>query len=225
MANARICLILSGMRSTYGVVWRETGGGIARGRLEFLPLSVRLDGMVGHLPSVREIRYADLAGVRVGRGVDDRIDGRPSLVIEPRLGEAVSVASLAEPGVIGELAERLGALQLGHVGRRTAVVLPILPESRDAVRMLLEAGPPFDPDAVGLVRHEVFLTADEVIFVFESPLGSGALEALLAQPELWQRAAEWHRHVVGPPRIAEEAYSWSREEDLDRALVPPGLRA
>jgi hypothetical protein len=81
------------------------------------------------------------------------------------------------------------------------------------VRALLEAGPPFDPDQVAaLDRHEVFLTSNEVVFVFESPLGPDALTELLATPEVWQAASAWREHLAAAPRIAEDAFSWERPE-------------
>ncbi|HEY8631028.1 MAG TPA: hypothetical protein VIL73_10900 [Gaiellaceae bacterium] len=94
------------------------------------------------------------------------------------------------------------------------------------MRRLLEAGPPFDPEqTTGLDRHEVFLTSDEVVFVFESKLGAEALEPLLAEPELWEAAAAWRDHLAGPPRLAEDVFSWTRAETsevpIDTALVPP----
>ena len=199
------------MRTSYGVVWREGGPPLARGKLELLPRAVRLEGMVGTVPTTREIAYDYLSEIRVGRSDEDRIDGRPSLVLAPRTGEPFAIASVAQAGMIAEIAERLAALQLESAARRrTAVVAPLRPEAHDAVQSLLAAGPPFDPEGLGLDRHEVFLTPSEVVFVFESPLGSSALEALLAQPRLWQRAAAWHEHVSGPPRIAEDVYSWTR---------------
>ena len=71
----------------------------------------------------------------------------------------------------------------------------------------------------------MFLTRSEAIFVFESELGAGALEPLLQEPELWQSAAAWHDYLAGPPRIAEDVFSWSRPETfIDRSLLPPGLR-
>ena len=93
------------------------------------------------------------------------------------------------------------------------------------MRALLAAGPPFDPEALGLDRHQVFLTASEAIFVFESTLGAGALEALLRDPTLWQQATAWHEHLAGPPKIAEDVFSWARNGNhIDTALLPPGLR-
>jgi hypothetical protein len=214
------------MRTSYGVVWREGALPLASGKLELLPRAVRLDGMAGSIPTTREIAYDLLSEIRIGRSAQDRIDGRPTLVLAPRSGEPVAIASVAQAGVISEIAERLAALQFGPAVRhRTAVVIPLREGSFEAVQSLLEAGPPFDPDRIGLDRHQVFLTSAEAIFVFESRLGEHALEPLLEQPGLWQSAAAWHDHVAGPPRIAEDVYSWTRPDtETDRSLLPPGLR-
>jgi hypothetical protein len=214
------------MRTSYGVVWREGEHPLARGKLELLPRAVRLDGMTGSEPTTREIPYEYLSEIRIGRSPEERIDGRPSLVLAPRTGDTLSIASVAQSGVLAEIAERLAALQIGTEGRRRiAVVLPLREEARDAVRTLLAAGPPFDPDRLGLDRHQVFLTASEAIFIFESQLGADALEPLLQEPDLWQSAAAWHDHLAGPPRIAEDVFSWTRPAvHIDQALLPPGFR-
>jgi hypothetical protein len=214
------------MRTSYGVVWRDGHKPLARGKLELLPSAIRLDGMSGSQRASREIAYDYLSDIRIGRLPAERIDGRPSLLLEPRTGDAVAIASVAQTGVLAEIAERLAALQLGAEGRRrVAVVLPLLADAQDAVRELLADGPPFDPDALGLDRHQVFLTPTEAIFIFESALGAGALESLLQDPELWQSAAAWSTYLAGPPRIAEDAYSWSRSDfRIDDSLLPPGLR-
>lgn len=214
------------MRTTYGVVWREGHKPLARGKLELLPRAVRLDGMSGSEPASREIAYDYLSEIRIGRSADERIDGRTSLVLAPRTGDTVSIASVAQSGVVAEIAERLAALQLGTEGRRRlAVILPLREESHEAVRALLAGGPPFDPEALGLDRHQVFLTASEAIFVFESELGANVLEPLLQDPNLWQSAAAWHDHLAGPPRIADDVFSWTRSSiHIDPSLLPPGLR-
>jgi hypothetical protein len=199
------------MRKSYGVVWREGARPLARGKLELLPHAVRLEGMTGSEPTTREIAYDHLTEIHIGRSSNERIDGRPSLVLAPRTGATLSIASVAQSGVIAEIAERLSALQVGEdADRRIAVVLPFREDAHDAVRDLLAAGPPFDPEALGLDRHQVFLTASEAVFIFESDLGAGALEALLAQPELWQSAAAWRDYLAGPPQIAEDVFSWTR---------------
>lgn len=214
------------MRTSYGVVWKEGGAPLARGKLELLPRALRLDGVSGTETTTREIPYDSLSEIHIGRSPDDRIDGRPSLMLESRVGDTVSIASVAQAGVLAEIAERLAGLQFGSESqRRVAVVLPLREDAHAEVRKLLAAGPPFDPEALDLDRHQVFLTASEAIFVFESRLGADALEPLLADPTLWKRAAEWHAHLAGPPRIAEDVFSWSRSTvHIDPSLLPPGLR-
>jgi hypothetical protein len=205
------------MRTSYGVVWREGDHPLARGKLELLPRAVRLDGMTGSEPTTREIPYDYLSEIRIGRSPEERIDGRPSLVLAPRTGDTLSIASVAQAGVVAEIAERLAALQLGiDSRRRIAVVLPLREDAHDVVRELLVAGPPFDPEALGLDRHQVYLTASEAIFIFESHLGAKALEPLLESPELWQSAAAWHDHLAGPPQIAEDLFSWERPAQSTR---------
>jgi hypothetical protein len=201
------------MKTSYGVVWREGESALATGKLELLPLGIRLDGLDG----ARGIPYELLANVRVGRQAGERIDGRPSVVLERRSGAPVTISTVAKPSLVGEIVERLAALQLGDdPARRLTVILPIKPEAHDAVRTLLESGPPFDPAEIeGLDRHEVFLTPQEAIFVFDSHLGADALAPLIAYPELWQAAAAWRDHIAGPPRIAEDVYSWARGNRAD----------
>jgi hypothetical protein len=214
------------MHTTYGVVWKEGAKPLARGRLELLPRFVRLDGMAGSEPASREIAYDNLSEIRIGRSPEDRIDGHPTLVLASRVGDTFSIASVAQAGVIAEIAERLAALQLGSEGRRRlTIVLPLVEGAREAVRTLLADGPPFDPEALGLDRHEVFLTATEAVFVFESELGASTLEPLLQEPDLWKSAAAWHEYLAGPPRIAEDVYSWTRPPlRVDNSLLPPGFR-
>jgi hypothetical protein len=214
------------MRKSYGVVWREGKRPLARGKLELLPRAMRLEGMTGSEPTTREIAYDYLSEVRIGRSAEERIDGHTCLVLEPRTGDTLSIASVAQSGVVAEIAERLAALQFGSaVRRRIAIVLPLREDAHDAVLALITAGPPFDPEALDLDRHLVFLTASEAVFIFESKLGADALEPLLQDPKLWQSVAAWHDHLAGPPRIAEDVYSWERSDiAIDEQLLPPGLR-
>jgi len=212
------------MQPTYGVVWREGSGAPATGKLELLPRALRLEGRDGS----QEIAYEDVAAIRIGRSREERINGGPAVVVERRSGERIIISTVAQPSLIGEIAERLAALQLGaRKGRRIVVVLPLNPDAHAAVSELLKQGPPFDPASIdGLDRHEVFLTASEAVFVFESELGADALAPLLADPKLWESASAWGPHVAGAPRVAEEAFAWGRpapDEDLFYVPTPgPG---
>jgi len=99
---------------------------------------------------------------------------------------------------------------------RDVVIVPLKPDAHASVSRLLKQGPPFDPAALeALDRHEVFLTSDEAVFVFESHLGSDALAPLLSNPKLWEAVSAWGEYVAGPPRVAKEAFSWSRSESAD----------
>jgi hypothetical protein len=213
------------MRKSYGVVWQEDMLPLATGKLELLPRALRLEGHASSHPTVREIAYEGLVGVRVGRDAE-RIDGRPTIVVERRTGLPIMIATVPQTSVVGEIAERLTALQLGsEASRRTALVIPFKKSAREAVRGLLESGPPFDPEQItGLDRHEVFLTSAEAVFVFESKLGAEALEPLLSEPELWKAAAAWREHLAGPPRLAEDVFSWMRSEaQIETAFLPSDL--
>lgn len=207
------------MQRSYGVVWREGASPLASGKLELLSRGLRLEGLDG----AHEIPYQGVSGVRVGRTAAERINGCPSVVVE-RVGQyPVTIAAVAQPSVVGEIVERLAALQLGAAApRRLAIVVPLRPGVQEAVRRLLAQGPPFDPEEMPeLDRHEVFLTPEEAIFVFESDRGADAIAAVLSKAELWKATAAWQEHLAGPPRLAESVYSWARAEEGDELSFLP----
>ena len=144
-------------------------------------------------------------------------------MVERNLGDAITIATVAQSSVVGEIAERLAALRLGaQTTRRVVVIVPLKPGAHGSVSRLLKQGPPFDPGSIeALDRHDVFLTPDEAVFVFESHLGSDALAPLLSDPKLWEAVSVWGEYVAGPPRIAEEAFSWSRSESADDVSFLP----
>jgi hypothetical protein len=172
------------------------------------------------------IAYGDLRSVHVGRSSADRISGRPTLVLEQRTGEPVRIAGVGQAGIISELAEHLSSL-LGEerVMSRAVVVLPLREGTSEQAAELLRGGPPFDPEEVGLERHHVFLTESEAVFVFEAD-SRGAAEKLIGEGRFWSAASAWKHLVAGPPRVAEDAYSWIRPrvpDDVSFASTPgPG---
>lgn len=197
------------MRTSYGVVWREGAQPLARGKLELLPRGLKLDGLSGADRITRDIAYDELSGVHVGRSTSERLNGHATLVLEPSAGDTISLAAVAQPGVIGELAERLAELRL-DASHKTAIVVPLKDGARDAAQALLESGPPFDPTMTELERHEVFLGEREAIFVFDSPVGIEAIRPLLEDASVWRGLAAWGELLDGPPRFAEAAFSWSK---------------
>ncbi len=97
--------------------------------------------------------------------------------------------------------------------RRLVVVVPLAEGAHDEARALLDAGPPFDLGETQFVTHEVFLTPDEVVFVFEAGDDEPAtLSVRAADPSVWKAAAAWRPLMAGRPRTAETVFSWRRED-------------
>jgi hypothetical protein len=108
---------------------------------------------------------------------------------------------------------------------RAVVIVPLREGARTRAAELLSGGPPFDPEAVGLERHQVFLTDQEAVFVFQAD-SLDAAEKLIGEERFWSAASAWKDIVEGPPRLAEDAYSWVRpfvSDDVSFAPTPgPG---
>jgi hypothetical protein len=94
------------------------------------------------------------------------------------------------------------------------VVVPLREGSESRARELAASGPPFDPQQLPLETHELLLTSNEAIFVFESTPGA-PLESLLDSLDIWAAAATWRDIVAGPPRLASAAYFWRRPPSFD----------
>lgn len=93
---------------------------------------------------------------------------------------------------------------------RIVVVAPLKAGCRDAARLLIENGPPFDPGTTRLTAHEVFLTDREVVFLFEGENARAAVEELVGDPGVWRAATAWRECLDGRPRLADETYAWTR---------------
>jgi hypothetical protein len=104
---------------------------------------------------------------------------------------------------------------------RVVVVVPLKAGVRDRVRELLELGPPFDPEAAGLERHQVFLTDHEAVFLFEAP-DQAILDRLARSLRLRWAAVGWREYLGGRTRLAEIAYSWARDRRSERGNRPRG---
>ena len=89
------------------------------------------------------------------------------------------------------------------------IVVPLKPGSRDEARRLVDLGPPFPLDETDLERHEVHLTDDEAVFVFESAAGP-TLSLPGEDPTLHRLAEAWEAIMDGQPRKAETVFAWTR---------------
>jgi hypothetical protein len=95
-----------------------------------------------------------------------------------------------------------------------AIVAHLKPGAEPLAAELIAKGPPFDPEEQGLDRHTVYLSADEVVFVFEGGEVEWIVDRLVDEPFHWLVTAaleEWRPLLEGHPRIARPAYTWKRQ--------------
>jgi hypothetical protein len=95
-----------------------------------------------------------------------------------------------------------------------AIVARLKPGAEPKARELIASGPPFDPTESGLDRHTVYLSADEVVFVFEGPEVEWIVDKLVDDPFHWvvtEALEQWRPLLEDQPRIARPAYAWQRE--------------
>jgi hypothetical protein len=93
-----------------------------------------------------------------------------------------------------------------------AIVARLRPGTEPQAAELIARGAPFDPHAIGLRRHTIFLSAGEVVFVFEGDEVEWTIDDLIDEPFHWEVLSafeEWRGIVDGQPRIARVAFAWS----------------
>ena len=201
-----------GHAESYAAIWRERGGAIASGKVVLEPDGLRLEGATaeGQL-SRRELFYTEVLGVRIGRGAGERLNDRPTLVLERASAPTLQLDVLG-PGMLLELADLLATLTLERAERfeRVVVVVPLKEDTVEQARALVSAGPPFDPAERGLERHEVFFTDTEAVFLFEGRDAGQVVPRLARDPGAWRAALQWRRLLTGAPRLGGSAYAWAR---------------
>ncbi len=211
------------MKASYAVTWQEGAEPVQHGKLELGSGALVLEGSNGSGPMRRDVPYGDMTNVKVARTLGERLSGRQTLIVDRRRATSLRISGVAQPGIISELAESLTALRTGErpYVSRLVIVVPLLPDAGDRARAMLRRGPPFDPHAAeGLERHHVFLTEEEAVFAFE--VGApDAVERLAADPTLWDALAGWNDLVAGPPRMAEDVYSWVRPGNSEEVSFAP----
>jgi hypothetical protein len=101
---------------------------------------------------------------------------------------------------------------------RVLVSVKTKPEHRERVAELLKQGPPFDPFATSITRHDVFVLDDQVLFLFET---DDCVEGEESLADAWRWAESW-RDLVVEVRDADQVFSWTRP-DSPEIPVPPHL--
>jgi len=149
--------------------------------------------------------------VEFGRGPRERVNGEKSLVLERHSCERVLLAALGGVGLLGEVSNLLADLRAEHVAAAgVAVVVPIRRGTAGLARQLIEEGPPFEVEELGLERHHVFVSEREAVFFFEGESAAAAVDALARSPGVLKSAVRWRRILAGRPRLAQERFGWTR---------------
>jgi hypothetical protein len=98
-----------------------------------------------------------------------------------------------------------------NVVERVAIVARLKPGAAEQARKLVAGGPPFDLRASGIERHSVFVSAGEVVFVFEGHQVEWVVDDLIDAPfqyELQHAFDKWRAIIDGAPRIARQQFGW-----------------
>lgn len=100
--------------------------------------------------------------------------------------------------------------------RRLAIIARLKSGSEERAAELIAKGAPLDLEASGFDRHAVYLSASEVVFVFEGTEVDARLDDLIENPFRWMVSDafdEWRPLIEDHPRIAREQYFWEREPE------------
>ncbi len=95
---------------------------------------------------------------------------------------------------------------------RLMIVARLNEGAHEEAEALLREGPPFDPEELGFHRHAAYLTAGEVVFLFEAPEVEWIVNDIVDDPVISSAFGPWQKLIESTPRIAHERFYWSREE-------------
>jgi len=94
---------------------------------------------------------------------------------------------------------------------RLMIVARLQEGTHEEAEALIAAGPPFDPEELGFHRHAAYLTAGEIVFLFEGPEVEWLVNDIVDDVVISAAFGPWHKLVEGTPRLAHERFYWSRE--------------
>ena len=94
---------------------------------------------------------------------------------------------------------------------RLMIVARLREGAHQEAEALIANGPPFDAEELGFHRHAVYLTAGEIVFLFEAPEVEWLVNDMVDDPLISTAFGPWQKLIDGTPRLAHERFYWSRE--------------
>jgi hypothetical protein len=92
-----------------------------------------------------------------------------------------------------------------------AVVAKLRPDSRGRASEILAEGAPYELGETGFRRHNVFLGAKTMVFVFEGSGIEGLVRELVDDPTRSAAFGIWGPLLEGPPELAREEFYWEAD--------------
>jgi len=107
---------------------------------------------------------------------------------------------------------------------RVAIIARLKEGSEQRAAELVGAGPPFDLTDTGIIRHSIYISASEAVFVFEGHEVEWIVDQLIDEPfhyELHRAFEQWREIVDGQPRVARERFGLQLD-DAEPIATPAG---
>jgi hypothetical protein len=108
--------------------------------------------------------------------------------------------------------------------QRVVVTAKLKLGSHAAAAEIVGAGPPYDPGELGLVRHAIYLSDSEVVFVFEGLDVEQQLRDLVNDPVVSAAFAAWGPLLEGTPSVVHEVFYWEATGDGTGGGQPSSAR-
>jgi hypothetical protein len=94
---------------------------------------------------------------------------------------------------------------------RLMIVARLREGAQEEAEALIAAGPPFDPEEMGFHRHAAYLTATEIVFLFEAPEVEWIVNDIVDDRVISAAFGSWQKVIDGTPRLAHERFYWARD--------------
>jgi len=107
---------------------------------------------------------------------------------------------------------RSAHIERGDLLERLVLISRLKPNAKPLVAELIAVGPPYELEQSGFQRHSIYLSEDDVVFMFEADEVEWLADELVYSPFHWMltETIEKWRPLVENPERAREKFFWER---------------